>query len=190
MLDWLALGLLGSLTGSTNTPCPEENMEYHAPGVCADWLYGAPAYAVTYRGGAAPGPASQEIMLAQLDGNWHLFTSGYRWKRDEGSTVVTRRSQREISEADAARLIALTNDATLARLRELHYYGDGNAICTGGASLYLSSGKDRMTQWASQHSCSGPTEINAIAATFREVALKYDPEMEGMLRGFRNEVAK
>ncbi len=71
-------------------------------------------------------------------------------------------------------------------LSALPYYGPEDVVCTDGSSIELAFSADGKRYAADQHSCAGKTEINRIAAKFRELALKYDPDFTDLLYGLKD----
>lgn len=67
--------------------------------VCDPLLEGGNAYSATMTASLTPPPATQQVVIYRLEGNWFLYAEGYRWN---GSLVETRRNDVRISDADAA----------------------------------------------------------------------------------------
>ncbi len=153
----------------------------HLSDVCSEWLEGGPAYSATMRASLSPRPASQQVMLFQMDGDWFMRVAGYRWEPE--SAVETRRREFPISNDDAQVIIDRLTIAHLQRLGELYYYGSTDVICTDGASFEVAMAIDGQKFSARQHSCAGKTQLHQTAALFRRIALEYDPEFSGMLTG-------
>lgn len=110
--------------------------------------------------------------------------SGYSWK--SGGPVLTRRNEVEISATDASLVTRRMTESAIKRLSDLPYYGSKDAICMDGSSYRLEMAQNGLRHTAAQHSCAGKTEINEITALFRELAVKYDSEFEGLLSGLKN----
>jgi hypothetical protein len=169
---------------STIGPCTDA-LEFdggHLSDVCTEWLEGNNAYSATMRASISPQPASQQVMLYRMEGAWFMRVAGYRW--EPGSAVETRRREFPVSDGDAQVIVDRMTIAHLDELGELLYYGSENVICTDGASYELAMAINGQRRNARQHSCAGKTELHQTAAIFRQIALKYDPEFAGMLRGF------
>jgi len=182
MIGWHVLGVLSlSLNGQVDQDCASHlNPEvYHTQDVCSAWIEREEAYSVTVHASLLPEPASQQILLYQHERKWKLRVAGFRWKW--GGEVSTRRNEFVINAEDAHALIDQFSDGNLSRLRTLPYYGEPNRICMDGSKLELAKAVAGQRSWVSQHSCAGATDMNAIAALFRQTALKYDPECDGLL---------
>lgn len=158
----------------------------HLASVCSPSLDGSSAYSVTYGASLAPGPASQQIMVYQAGDAWMMRVAGFAWTPGS-SSVVTKRTEFEISEQDASMLAGKLTADSLLRLGAMPYYGRDDVICTDGASLELAFSEQRLQHRAAQHSCAGKTEFNQIAAAFRQVAVKYDPEFDKLLNGLKDQ---
>ncbi|WP_239806808.1 hypothetical protein [Croceicoccus hydrothermalis] len=186
MLIAMMAGLLITSANSVNIPCPEVDpaRDYHLKDVCGELSEQTPAYSATFRGSLIPAPASQQVMVYRTDGVWMMRIAGYRWER--GGEVVTRRREVAVSDADAEDLVGRLTETDLRRLAQLPYYGSKDVICLDGASLELAIGMAGRKSKAAQHSCAGKTELHQLAAAFRQLALKYDLEFEGLLAGLRN----
>ena len=180
MIDLLAASLLASAGASSWVACPAEKTDetQHLLEVCDPVVEGARAYSATFRASLNPPPAAQQVTIFERDGEWFMHVAGYRWK--PGEAVVTRRNDMPISAEDALALVARLEEAG-DRLAQLSYYGAPNVICTDGASFQLASAVGGQHRVFSQHSCAGKSELHAIAAAFRSLAIKYEPQIEGML---------
>jgi hypothetical protein len=181
LIAWLANALLLFSISGPMAECGEHDREddYHLTSVCENWLEGAPAYSATVQGSLMAKPASQQVTIVRLEGEWLMLVAGYRW--DEDGSVTTRRVERVISDEDGERIASLLSEEAFHRLGKLHYYGSEDVICTDGANYELAAGVSGQKMTARQHSCAGATEINQVMAVFRELALKYDTASEGML---------
>ncbi|MDZ4138767.1 MAG: hypothetical protein U1D66_07795 [Erythrobacter sp.] len=128
-----------TMAASSGTGCKVGLMEgdYHLIDVCDPIISGENAYSVTYQASLSPEPASQQVAVYTVDGEWFVRIAGYRWRGDK---VETRRRDLPISAADAEALIKKTNPSIIQRLSKLPYYGADDLICTDGASLHLGSG--------------------------------------------------
>ncbi|WP_379920938.1 hypothetical protein [Erythrobacter sp. R86502] len=173
--------------GASEISCADvrSTPEYHLLDACDPYLAGNTAYSITYRASLSPGPASQQVMIYRTDDGWFMNISGYRW--DPGSPViVTRRNEIAISLDEFEQLSDRLTDASINKLASLPYYGAKDVICTDGANYEVAVAKGGKKLIAEQHSCAGKTEINEIAAAFRELALAHDPEFENLLSGLKN----
>ncbi|WP_336987387.1 hypothetical protein [Altererythrobacter aquiaggeris] len=188
MLELFLSGILGfASVGGSQVACPDVDAasDDHLMGVCSPLVTEYPAYSVTYRASLSPQPASQQVMIYGRDDGWMLSIVGYRWT--PGSEVIlTRRQKIAISNDDAQRLSNRLTEASMKQLLALPYYGPGDQICTDGATNEVAMSKGGKKVIAQQHSCAGKTLINEISAAFRELALEYDPEFEGLLSGLEN----
>ncbi len=174
-----AIALIASAAA---TPCSvEDEADDHLSDVCAPFLEGAPAYGVTVQGSLIPRPAAQQVLIYQMDGEWLIRISGYRWQPGT-SQIETRRTVLPISDEDAQRLIERMNDDAFERLQARPYYGSEDSICTDGSRHEVAKASAGSANRATLHSCGLNDELKAIARQFREVAIKYDPEFDGMLR--------
>lgn len=184
---FLELSLAMAATASTICLPAEEASDDYLQDVCDPLLEGSPAYSATYRVSLSPRPASQQVMVYQRDGSWHMSIAGYRWER--GGAIDTRRHDVEISEADAKMIIDRITKPLMERLQSLPYYGisDVIVVCTDGANYTVEMAEDGQRYAASQHSCAEKTELNETMALFRSLALKYDPEFDGLLSGLKSE---
>lgn len=180
---WVAIAT--TALGIGDPACPEvvDPDDYHLSDICNSLLADYPAYSATYQASLSPEPASQQVMLYLGEDGWVMRIAGYRWTPG-GGEVVTRRFEVSISDDDAQQLVDRLSETTMQRLRELPYYGSDDVICTDGANTEIATALDGMKIAAAQHSCAGRTEINEIAAAFRELALRYDPAFEDLLSGF------
>lgn len=165
------------------SPCPERigPMDGHRADVCSEWIHGEPAYSATYAASLAPQPASQQVLVYRSSEGWMIRIAGFRWKPE--AEFTTRRNELRISDADARAITTLLATPVVERLAKQPFFGSEDVICTDGASLVLASARDGSRVAASQHSCAGRTEFNRIAASFRELAVKYDPAFADMLDG-------
>ena len=181
MIDWLLPILASTVAGPLVSECTTDQApgEYHLASVCDDYLEGEPAYSATVEGSLIAKPASQQVMLYKMDGQWFVRIAGFSW--DSEGPVLTRRIDVSVSNMDAQRVIARLDDAAFERLGTIEYYGDKNRICMDGANYEVARAVAGTMTSARQHSCAGKTEINAVMAIFRKLAIKYDPEAEGML---------
>ena len=185
------LGVLTAMTlqaaATTAMPCAERDAmgNDHLSDVCSAHLEGEPAYSVTFGASLNPRPAAQQVMVYRADDAWVMRVAGYRWKAGT-SAITTKRNEFKISDEDASMLIDILSVDSLRRLAAMPYYGSDDAICTDGASLELAFAEQRMKHRAAQHSCAGKTDFNQIAATFRQIAIKYDPEFETLLNGLKS----
>lgn len=186
MLDLVFAGILSAGLGSSGIPCAEDtdSPEYHLSDVCDPLLDGAPAYSATFRASLSPQPASQQVMVYRLDGEWFIRIAGYRWER--GGEVVTRRHDIAVSTADVDVLVSRLSKSSIEHLGAQPYYGSENVICTDGANLELAMSLEGRKFLAAQHSCAGKTGINEITAIFRQLALRYDPAFDGLLAGLKD----
>ncbi len=185
MLLSLATILL-NVTASSGAACSETKTatDHHLASVCAPYLGGASAYSVTYHGSLTPKPASQQVMVHKADDTWFVRMAGFRWEPGS-SKVVTKRNELEITDGEAKALIGKWTKASLERLSALPYYGSDDVICMDGASIELAMAEQNRKYRAAQHTCAGKTEITVIAADFRQLALKYDADFEGLLTGLK-----
>ncbi|WP_143738133.1 hypothetical protein [Erythrobacter donghaensis] len=159
--------------------------EYHLSDACDPFLAGNTAYSITYRASLSPMPASQQVMIFRTDDGWFMSISGYRWDPDT-QVVVTRRNEVAISFDEFRQLSDRLTEASINKLASLPYYGARDVICTDGAKYEIAVAKGGKKLIAEQHSCAGKTEINEIAAAFRDLALTHDPEFENLLSGLKN----
>lgn len=187
MLDLVFASSLSSAALTSGAACPDDfvSAEYHLADVCSAWLKGAPAYSATFRASLNPRPASHQVLIYRRDDTWFMRIAGYR-RGLSGSEVVTRRNEVAVSDVDVEALASRVTKASLERLSAMPYYGSENMICTDGADLQLAMSSTGKKYVAAQHSCAGKTEINEIAATFRQLALKYDPDFAGLLTGLQD----
>ncbi|MGI9375467.1 MAG: hypothetical protein ACR2PC_05095 [Tsuneonella suprasediminis] len=188
MLITMVAGLLITSANSADIACPavDPGRDYHLEDVCGELSEGGPAYSATVRASMSPPPASQQVMVYRTGGVWMMRIAGYRYRWKSGGEVVTRRREIALSDDDAEDLVRRLTEADLRHLGQLPFYGSENVICTDGASLELAIGMAGRKSKAAQHSCAGKTELRQLAAAFRQLALKYDPEFEGLLSGLRN----
>jgi hypothetical protein len=181
----LVAALLGANSGAFETACSADTSEdHHLEDVCNEVLKGAPAYSVTYRRSLSPEPASQQVMVYRLGDRWYVYVAGYL--KGHGSVVETRRNDLPISDADAEKLVSRLTVEGLRQLSLSPYYGREDVVCTDGASLELEMARSGRKFKAEQHSCAGKTRLNEIAALFRQLALKYDPQFKTLLSGFQD----
>lgn len=166
----------------TETDCEAEidRVEYHLIDVCDPILSGEEAYAVTYRASLSPKPASQQVVVYTLDGEWFLRIAGYGW---QGDRVETRRRDMPISSDDAMAITGKASPSNIRRLNKSPFYGEPERICMDGASLNLDGAVGGKRYGAAQHTCAGSTELFGLASDFRALALKYDPASLGFLYG-------
>ena len=106
--------------------------------------------------------------------------AGFAW--GPGKTLRIRNGEHAIS-AEEALDLAQRVDTASERLAQLSYYGAPDVICTDGSRVELASAVGGKRRAFAQHSCAGKSELHAIAAAFRSLAIKYQPRIEGMLRG-------
>lgn len=186
MLSSIAYALLMASAGGTSAECgdADRDNDYHLTSVCDAWLEGAPAYSATVRASLIARPASQQVTIVRHEGEWLMLVAGFQWNKD--GSVATRRVERVISDEEGERIASLFSGETFERLGELHHYGSEDVICMDGASYELAAGRGGRKVTARQHSCAGKTEINAIMSKFRVLALKYDPDSEGLLYWLKN----
>ena len=182
MIDLLAASLLASAGGASWVACPVEKTDetQHLLEVCDPVVEGARAYSATFRASLTPPPAAQQVTIFERGGEWFMHVAGYSWQ--PGNAVATRRNDTPIAAEDALAIIAQLEEAG-DRLAQLSYYGAPNVICTDGARTELASAMAGQRSAFAQHSCAGKSELHEIAAAFRSLAIKYDPEFEGMLYG-------
>ena len=184
MYSLLIAALLGVNSDAFEAACSATASEgYHLEDVCSEVLEGAPAFSVTYRRSLSPEPASQQVMIYRLKGQWYLRVAGYHW--GPGNVVETRRNDLSISDADAELLVRRLTVEEVRRLSLLPYYGREDVVCTDGASLKLEIAFSGRKFKAAQHSCAGKTRLSETAALFRQLALKYDPHFKALLSGFQ-----
>ncbi|WP_338447162.1 hypothetical protein V5F89_05075 [Pelagerythrobacter marensis] len=185
MLHSMISAFLVLSAGSFEEECVNErrSVDYHLADVCDPAFGDGPVYSATFAASLTPPPASQQVVIYRLEGEWFVRIAGFRWKAGE---VVTRRLERPIADSDAAEISERITGAALRRLGALPYYGADDAICSDGASLTLETARNGKRISASQHSCAGKTELNDLADAFRSLALKYDPESSGLLSGLSN----
>ncbi|QFT76541.1 hypothetical protein [Erythrobacter sp. THAF29] len=174
MLSLAALGPATTQCGET-----DKSDDYHLLSVCEGFLEGGPAFSATVRASLSAKPASQQVMVFKLDGTWMVAIAGYSWS--PGGAVLTRRAEFEISPEDAKAIAGLLDGETFDRLGKIKFYGRDDRICMDGAVYELAAASGGRKASARQHSCAGTTEINSIMAAFRELAIKYDPDSQGML---------
>lgn len=186
MIASLIASLLMTSPAVLPAPCPAEPRSGNGftLGVCDDWLEGAPAYAATFSASLTPFPAAQQVIIFRYKGGWRMAMAGYH--RTADGAMETRRKEVEISDAEAETIARLVDQAALQRLAALPYYGSDNRICMDGANLRIETAAGGQRMEASQHSCAGKTEINTVAAAFRDLALKHDRDMSDHLDGLRN----
>ncbi|WP_123639866.1 hypothetical protein [Tsuneonella flava] len=120
-------------------------------------------------------------MMYRSGDQWLLRIAGYRWIPEGGA--ATRRREIAILDADAEELASRITEADLNQLSQLPFYGPNALFCLHGTTLAVSIGVAGKMSSATQHSCAGKTKLNQLAAAFRQLALKYDPEFEGLLSG-------
>ena len=183
-----AVLLAAMLSGlaTDGSACPENFDESdHLMDVCADYLDDTAAYSATWLGSLSPRPAEQQVAVFRYEGKWFVRVAGYRWKPGT-SLVEYRRNEIQISEEDSDAIAALMSDAKLKELSSIKYYGSDYVFCTDGASFRLDMARAGQRKEVAQHSCAGKTEINRVMSEFRNLALKYDPEFDGMLTGLKN----
>lgn len=175
--------VLATATSTATPPCEATTQrdDYHLSDVCDEIVHGEEAYSATFRASLVPRPASQQVLIYRQDGSWRLRAAGYRWN---GGLVMTRRNDVEISSEDAERIRQSVTADHLARLARLPFYGSDDVICTDGATTELAASWGEERHSARQHSCAGDTELTTTATLFREIAIKYDPNLEGFLTGF------
>lgn len=178
--------ILSAGVAYAGTPCPENaiSSDHHLEDVCAVWIEEEPAYAATFGASLTPRPASQQVLIYRREGDWFMRIAGFRW--NPGGEVVTRRDTIAISDEDAETIVDSMNVDSLAQLHEQPFYGSDVRICTDGATYSLATAQAGRRYDARQHSCASKTELNATAALFRQLALKYDPAFEGLLYGLRD----
>ncbi|MDE1468492.1 hypothetical protein [Aurantiacibacter sp. D1-12] len=177
----LATGLIG-VPAIEDCPAAEASTDGHLSDVCAALPEVDVAYSATMRASLNPRPASQQVMVYRMEGQWFVRTAGYRWTPGT-SVVTTRRNDLPIAPEDASMIETRLSQTSLSRLAELPYYGADDVICTDGSNLEIAAALDGARFAARQHSCAGQTELNEIAALFRGIAIKYDSEFEGYLSG-------
>lgn len=183
MIDIVLAAILASASGGTVTACStEENFTFdHLLDVCDPLIDGRKAYSATFSASLTPQPAAQQVTLYEGDRGWIMHVAGFKWVR--GGPITTRRHEISISSNDVQTLISRLDEDTMERLSKLSYYGGPLVICSDGAKTEIAMAGDSKRRSFSQHSCAGKSELHEIAASFRALALKYDPEFEGMLDG-------
>ena len=183
MIDMMFAAVLAASASTTVAACPDEGEmgSDHLFDVCHTAAQDAPAYSATFSASLSPQPSHQQVTLFKAGGQWTVRAAGYKW--NPGSAFETRRHEFAISDEDAQALIDRLDDATRERLSQLTYYGAPLVICSDGARTEIAMTSGRQRQSFAQHSCAGKSELHEVAEAFRSVALKYDPQFEGMLGG-------
>lgn len=183
MLNLALAALFAIGLGSSGEICLQDNpnTDYHLSDVCSASFKGSPAYAVTFQASLSPAPASQQVMMYRFNESWLLRVAGYRWK--PGGEVLTRRNTLSISDADAELVTRAITSETLEVLSKRPFFGDENVVCLDGARLEVAMGHEGRHLTAAQHSCAPKSEMNGLAALFRELVLKYDRGFDGLLSG-------
>lgn len=186
VLDLVLGSLLATFVGEPTNDCQPRvgDEDYHLMDVCDELLEEAPAYSATFRSSLSPLPASQQVMVYQVESRWFVRIAGYNW--DANGAVRTSRNDIAILSDDAELLVSQLTSETFERLRGLHYYGSPDQVCMDGANMEIAMASAGRRYAVSQHSCAGQSEIFEIAASFRDLALKYDPSFQGLLAGLQN----
>ncbi|MCA0903165.1 hypothetical protein [Qipengyuania aquimaris] len=182
MIDMLLATLLAAAGVSSETACTtgDDNPFENLLDVCDPAIMGARAYSATYSASLTPSPGTQQVTIFERDGEWFMRFAGFAW--GPGKTLRIRNGEHAIS-AEEALDLAQRFDTASEQLAQLSYYGAPDVICTDGSRVELSSAVGGQRRAFAQHSCAGKSELHAIAAAFRSLAIKYQPRIEGMLRG-------
>lgn len=170
--------LAGALIGIADCEPVEAEWGDHLLSVCDKNFNGEPTYSATVRASLRSPPASQQVLLYRLDGEWFVRIAGYS---DKDGAISTRRTDVPVTEAEAQSFIRLLTPATFERLSRLEYYGEKNIVCTDGSNYELAFAQGGRTVSALQHSCAGNSELFEIVARFRKLAIAHDRKSRGML---------